>query len=77
MECLQPNCGHKWITREQDQVFAATVSVSTTTTLCYKVGEILSGTWKEQLGCCPKCHPICKSSNPKGIHSCQPIGNIS
>ena len=77
MECLQPSCGHKWITRGEDQLFAATVNVSTTTTLCNEVEKILSGNWKKQPGCCPKCHSLCKSSKPKGIHKCQPIGNIS
>ena len=74
MECLQPSCGHKWSQRGEEQLFAATVNVSTDTTLCDKVDKILSGNWENKSGCCPKCHSKCQSSSPNEIHSCQPIG---
>ena len=72
MECY--NCRHKWSQREKDQLFAATVSVSTNTTLCAEVQEILSGNWEDKSGCCPKCHSKCQSITPNEIHSCEPVG---
>ena len=70
MECLEVNCQHTWRKKLINQLYAATIHVSTTNTLCSQVEQVLDAGEAVQT-CCPKCHGKCASSNPEKIHSCQ------
>lgn len=67
MECRQPSCRHRWSQRGNDLLFAATVSVSTDTTLCKQVEDILDGTWEKKPGCCPQCSSKGKCTKRRNV----------